>query len=88
MNKITNEGTNQVLRYDGTTGAYLGVFADGGVMNAPLSLRGEHSSLRPPTSGHDGLFNTAHWAQETLSQSTIVSRMRETLRMWRLCRVG
>jgi DNA-binding beta-propeller fold protein YncE len=31
-------GTNSVLRYNGTTGAYIGVFATGGGLNVPQDL--------------------------------------------------
>jgi hypothetical protein len=35
---VSNFSTNQVLRYDGTTGAFVGVFAQGGGMVGPGDL--------------------------------------------------
>ena len=50
---VTSRITNQVLSYDGSTGAFLGVFATGGQM-APsilsLGLMGTCMSLTAPAS--------------------------------------
>ena len=35
---VSSLGTGQILRYDGSTGAFLGVFASGGDMSNPTYL--------------------------------------------------
>jgi WD40 repeat protein len=35
---VSSAGNNSILRYDGSTGAFLGIFASGGLLDVPLGL--------------------------------------------------
>src|SRR5262249_37645274 len=51
---VCSYGTNQILRYDGTTGAFIDVFASGGVLNGPIFLTFHDSARIGSAQGLDG----------------------------------